>query len=337
MTEPPSRRPAVRPATPQPAPRVPEPVTPRQPLAAGHTFTAIQSHRTPQYLVIGHITADLQPDGRVVLGGTALYSALTAVKLGWRTAILTRGVFGRTVAGMDVPGLDAYAGDLSIICQEAEVPTTFVNEYQADRRVQTIRHWAGEIDLRGLPPHWRNARIVHLGPIAQEIDQRQTGALTPEFLGATPQGWMREWPREGGGKVRHVALRLAPSLLGRMDGLVVSVEEISQSRDAVERVGRHRLSAITQGPGGARILHGGQQTDLPGFNVKTVDLTGAGDVFATAFFIRAASQDGAAVTAGRFANAVAGLSLRSVGSDGIPTMAEVEALLAANPDPALSR
>ena len=74
MADPP-RRPAKRPATPAPTPPPQgpaEPVTPRQPLAAGHTFTVIQSHRTPQYLVIGHITADLQPDGRVVLGGTAL-------------------------------------------------------------------------------------------------------------------------------------------------------------------------------------------------------------------------------------------------------------------------
>lgn len=300
---------------------------PRQPLAAGQIFDSMQSERTPQYLVIGHIVVDLQPDGSAVLGGTALYSALTAARLGWRTAVLTRGVFGKTVAGMEIPSLEPYGDLISIICQDADVPTTFVNEYRADRRVQTIKHWAGEIDLRGLPPHWRNARIIHLGPIAQEIDQRQTGALTAGFLGATPQGWMRDWPRDTGGLVRHMQLRLASSLVGRLDGVVVSVEEISQSREVVERVGGHRLGAITQGEGGVRIIYGGERTDLPGFPVKTVDLTGAGDVFAAAFFIRATDRSASAVTAGTFANAVAALSLRAVGADGIPTLEEVERLI----------
>ncbi|MDP9353880.1 MAG: PfkB family carbohydrate kinase [Chloroflexota bacterium] len=283
--------------------------------------------RTPQYLVIGHICADLQPDGSVVLGGTALYSALTAARLGWRVGVLTRGAFGGTFDGMTVPSLAEFAGELSIICQDADRPTTFVNEYMADRRIQTVRHWAGPIDLRGLPPHWRNARVIHLGPIADEIDPKTTGALTPSFLGATPQGWMREWPRETGGKVKHTHLRLPPELLSRLDGVVVSVEEISQAREVVERVGSRRLGVITRGEGGARVLYGGETVDLPGFKIPTVDLTGAGDVFAAAFFCRATDRSASAVTAGRFANAVAALSLRAIGPTGVPTLPEVEELL----------
>ena len=63
--------------------------------------------------------------------------------------------------------------------------------------------------------------------------------------------------------------------------------------------------------------------------MPTVDLTGAGDVFAAAFFIRATDRSASAVTAGRFANAVAALSLRGVGPTGVPTQREVEGLLAA--------
>jgi sugar/nucleoside kinase (ribokinase family) len=59
----------------------------------------MQTSRTPEYLVIGHICGDIQADGTVVPGGTALYSALTAARLGWRTAVLTRGVYGREVIG----------------------------------------------------------------------------------------------------------------------------------------------------------------------------------------------------------------------------------------------
>ena len=287
----------------------------------------MQTSRTPEYLVIGHICADLLPDGTSVLGGTALYSALTAARLGWRVGVLTRGRFGTTVGGVPVPSLGGYADELSIIVQDAETPTMFRNEYQAGRRTQHMPRWAGPIDLRGLPPHWRNAKVIHLGPIAQEIDPRQTGGLTAGFLGVTPQGWMRDWPKETGGKVTLHGLRLPGELLGKIDAIVVSDEEISLVREEVERVGARRLGVITLGEYGARIIYGGETADLPGYKVPTVDLTGAGDVFAAAFFIRATDRTASAITAGRFANGVAAVSLRGVGTSGVPSKREVEEFL----------
>jgi sugar/nucleoside kinase (ribokinase family) len=58
--------------------------------------------------------------------------------------------------------------------------------------------------------------------------------------------------------------------------------------------------------------------------VKTVDLTGAGDVFAAAFFSKAADPTISPVTAGRYANLVAALSLRDVGPGSVPSIAEIE-------------
>ncbi len=289
----------------------------------------MQTTRTPEYLVIGHICADLLADGSSVLGGTALYSALTAARLGWRVGVLTRGAYGTTIDGIAIPSLEPFAEELNIIVQGAESPTMFVNEYLAGRRTQHLPKWAGPIDLRGLPPHWRNARLIHLGPIAQEIDPKQTGGLTPGFLGATPQGWMRDWPRATGGRVKLHHLRLPGEFVSRLDAMVVSDEEISLSRDTVETVGARRLGVITKGEDGARILYGGEVADLPGFKVNTADLTGAGDVFAAAFFTRATDRSASAVTAGRFANAVAALSLRGVGAEGVPSLREVEGFLAA--------
>jgi sugar/nucleoside kinase (ribokinase family) len=287
----------------------------------------LQTSRTPEYLVIGHICADLLPDGKVVLGGTALYSALAAARLGWRVGVLTRGVYGQNIAGYDIPSLEPYADELSIIVQDAERPTMFINEYSAGRRVQMLPHWAGPIDLRGLPPHWRNAKVIHLGPVAQEIDPKQTGALTPHFLGVTPQGWMRDWPRETGGRVKLNHLRLPGELLARVDGVVVSDEEITLARDTVERVGSRRLGVVTKGEYGARVYYGGEHADLPGYKLRAVDLTGAGDVFAAAFFIRATDRSASAITATRYANAAAALSLRGLGPSGVPTAKEVEEFL----------
>jgi sugar/nucleoside kinase (ribokinase family) len=274
--------------------------------------------------VIGQIVCDIQADGSGVLGGTALYSALTAARLGARVGILTRGRYGERIDGVDVPSLEPYSEQLTIITQDAETPTFFVNEYVGSRRTQTIRKWAGPIDLRGLPPHWANAKVIHLGPVAREIDTHQALALNPDFLGITPQGWMREWPMERGGRVRHVPLRLPPELLGRTDTIVVSDEEISQARSAVEWVGARRIGVVTLGPNGCNLLYAGHRAVLPGYPVKTVDLTGAGDVFAAAFFVKAADKRVSPVTAGQFANLVAALSLRGVGPDCVPPMAEIE-------------
>lgn len=311
----------------------------REPFRNQKQRSPLQGMRTPDYLVIGHITADVLDDGEIVLGGTALYSALTAARLGARVAVLTRGKFGGEVAGMTVPGLDEYAGDLQIIVQDADVPTTFENHYLGTRRQQVVRHWAGPIDLRGLPPHWANAKIVHLGPIADEIDPRHAGSFTGGFLGVTPQGWMRDWPRERGGRVQGIQLRLPVDLVNRIDCAIVSDEEIFQARDVVERVGERRMSVVTRGPLGATIYHGMRASDLetlrpgakrfrtieiPGFNVKVKSLTGAGDVFAAAFFMKAAEKTSSALEAGRFANVVAALSLREIGVGSIPGKREIE-------------
>lgn len=299
----------------------------RRPFRKAAGGSRVQQMRTPDYLVIGHITADRLADGSCVLGGTALYSALTAARLGARVAVLTRGVYGREVEGLQIPSLEPFLGEVNIIVQDAATPTVFVNDYRAERRVQTLLHWAGRIDLNGLPPHWRNAKIVHLGPIADEIDPRQGAGLTNQFLGATPQGWMRSWPRTGGGQVSHIPLKLPGSLTERLDSVIVSIDEIPFTREIVNRVGERRLSVVTRDSEGAQVIAGGEKIDLPGHRVKVVDPSGAGDVFAAAFFLKASDRTVSARKAGTYANAVAALSVGDVGTAGVPHRNAVQRLL----------
>jgi sugar/nucleoside kinase (ribokinase family) len=171
--------------------------------------------------------------------------------------------------------------------------------------------------------------VIHLGPVAREIDPHQALSLAPGFLGITPQGWMREWPMERGGRVHHVPLRLPPELLARTDTIVVSDEEIAQARPVVEWVGQRRIGIVTLGQNGCYLLYAGHRADLPGYPVKTVDLTGAGDVFAAAFFTKASDVRVSPVTAGSYANLVAALSLRGVGPGSVPSIAEIEERFAA--------
>ena len=283
----------------------------------------------PDYLAVGHITIDLSPDGSPVLGGTALYSALTAARFGLRAAVLTRGLF--TGHGEAITeALNRFAGEVDIVLQNAPQPTVFTNTTVAGRRLQTIHSWAGRIDLSGVPPQWRSTSIVHLAPVAQEIDPRQVGRLNPAFLGVTPQGWMRRWPTEQHGSVTLNQLRLPSELLGRIDAMVVNSAEQALARDVIDAVGARGVVAITRGPQGAEILDRGRSFDVPSIPVRAVDDAGAGDVFAAALFILRADQE-STIASARAAAVAAGLRIQHPGPDAVPTREDVEDYLEENP------
>ena len=134
---------------------------------------------------------------------------------------------------------------------------------------------------------------------------------------------------ERGGRVHHTQLRLPPELLARTDTIVVSDEEIAQARATVEWVGSRRIGVVTLGPNGCKLLYAGQRAELAGYPVRSIDLTGAGDVFAAAFFLKAADRTVSPVTAGLYANLVAALSLRGVGPEAVPPIEEIEDRFAA--------
>ena len=88
---------------------------------------------------------------------------------------------------------------------------------------------------------------------------------------------------------------------------------------------------LTRGEAGSALLHRGVLVEVPGFPVKVVDTTGAGDVFHGAF-LYGLLQGWEAGDILRFANAVSALKCTRLGGRaGIPTLAEVQAFLSAGP------
>lgn len=284
-------------------------------------------HQVPDYLAIGHITIDNRPDGSQELGGTALYSALLASRFGLRAAVLTRGQFDQIESESVREALARYAGEFELIVQESDQVTTFTNRTIAGRREQSIHTWAGEIDLNGLPPLWRSSRIIHLAPVAQEIDVRRAGRLSPSYFGLTPQGLMRSWRMDGNGRVTIGQLRLPFEFLGRIDGMVLNSEEQTLARDEVEAVGSRALVAITRGAAGVQLIDRGQHSQIPAFHVITRNDTGAGDVFAAALFIHRMEGTGA-TSAATAASGAASVLIQSGGPDGVPGREAVDAFLA---------
>lgn len=264
------------------------------------------------YLVIGHVAHDLTPDGPRV-GGTVAYSALTAQALGMRVGIVT-------AAGPET-SLDVLK-DIPLISQPSPRSTTYENIYTEHGRVQYLRAHSQRIDFNWVPEPWRNASIIHLGPIADEMDSVLPDFFSPTLLGLTPQGWMRQWDAENRVSVRR--WENAEPALAKAQAVVMSREDVNGDDEMIESMAHHtRLLAVTEGVAGCVLYWNGDRRRFNAPNVHEVDATGAGDVFAAAFFVRLLSTRDP-WEAARFATLLGSHSVTRVGLDGIPTAQEIE-------------
>jgi sugar/nucleoside kinase (ribokinase family) len=270
------------------------------------------------YLAVGHVTLDRQPDGGYLPGGTVVFSSVQAARLGLRAGIVTA---GKPADFADL--LAPFRREVTIDLHPAAHSTIFVNVGVGAARRQTLPDWAGPLDLgTALPP----ARIIHLGPVAREIAlDRLPDFPADAFLGATPQGWLRRW--DAAGHVSEVDLDLPAALTVRLDALVLSETEARRATGVIAAVrAGGGLVAITRDAEGCTVLDRDGASDVPTAAYPFVDDTGAGDIFATALFVALAAGR-APRDAAAFANVAAGLSLAGRGPAVIVGREAIEAAL----------
>ena len=267
------------------------------------------------YLVIGHVTEDVTPSG-LRLGGTAAFSALTAHALGLRVGIVT--------AASERTSLSALSG-ITVISAPSEHTTTFENIYIGGERKQTLQHQAEVISFENVPDAWRTAPIVHLGPVAQELGEELPKNFSPSLLGVTPQGWMRTW--NGDGHVSPRKWEAAETFLPRAGAVIFSREDVGGDEEWIEAMAHQtRILVVTEGDAGSVLFWNGDRRRFRAPELLEVDATGAGDIFAAAFFIRLyTTRD--PWEAARFATQLASRSVARVGLNGIPTQKEIEECL----------
>jgi sugar/nucleoside kinase (ribokinase family) len=270
------------------------------------------NRRTMLYAAIGHVCQDVVPDGKV-LGGTVTYSTLTARALGWSTAAVTR-------AGAEL--------DLSLLREvdcvrlADDVTTTFENVDTASGRVQFVRAIAGPIRSADIPPHLRRSDVIHVGPIAGEVDADVIDLLAGAWIGVTPQGWMRQW--DASGRVSPRGWDGAEAILRRADAVVLSIDDVAGDWAQIERwAALTRALVVTRNREGCTVYAGAKPTHLAAPPADEVDATGAGDIFAAAFFTRLRTS-GDLVSAAQFANCLAARSITRRGLAGIPTSNDIQ-------------
>lgn len=270
--------------------------------------------QTPDYLLIGHMTRDRLPDGAFAPGGTALYAALTARRLGRRVGVVS--------ARATIP-LDWDAGIEVVFVPTMETPV-FENRYTPQERVQTLHAESGVLTLDHVPLTWRRARIVHLAPILAETSEQLVDAFPDALLGMTPQGMMRAWSTPLPARITYRPWTPLPRLLERIDALIMSIEDLQFDEERARSYARHcRLVALTRGAAGATLFLDGRPHHIEACPAVERDPTGAGDVFAAALLVRL-DETGDPLEAAHFAACIAARSIEGVGPGAIPWREEVD-------------
>jgi hypothetical protein len=272
---------------------------------------------TVEYLLLGHVTVDRLDDKRVVLGGTATYAALTARNMGARVGVHTSSAYE--------PGLIDTLGRVLVARIPAEYTTCFVNEYLDGTRHQTIESVAEKLTYEQILPEWRNPPVVHLGPLCQELEPSLVNRFPKSLIGVTPQGWMRSWGEDG--LVRAVDWAEAERVLPKADVVVISEDDVANRSVIEDWASRARMLVVTLGDRGCDVYRHGEREPYhsPAFKSATeLDPTGAGDVFAGAFFWHLHKSGGDWQTAADWANCVASFVVEKRGVKGVPKLAEVE-------------
>jgi 1D-myo-inositol 3-kinase len=275
----------------------------------------------PDFLVIGHVTKDLQEDGYTI-GGTVTFASLTARNLGQRTAVVTS-------ASPDLCFNPLYR-DIEVLRLPSPATSTFQNLYSTNgTRTQFLRAVAGPIKAEDIPPAWREVKVVLLGPLTGELEDGIARIFPHSLIGVTPQGWMRRW--DGEGRVFPKHWEGAAEVLSYAKVVVFSENDIERDESVIQTYARMAdILVVTHGPGGATVYHRGEVRHFPGFETIEVDPTGAGDVFAAAYLIEL-ERSGDPYAAAHFANCVASFSVEKQGTEGIPTLEQVQRRLAQFP------
>lgn len=267
------------------------------------------------YLLIGHITQDITPKG-LRLGGTAAYSGLTAKALGLKVGLVT--ICKPTLTFPELSGIE-------IVVHPADQTTTFQNIQTPQGRKQYIHHIAPLLKVSHIPEIWRKTPIVHLGPVAQEIDPNIAGLFPDSFLGVTPQGWLRSWNSDH--QVHFSKWPNSTFVLQKADAAIISVEDVLGDEDLIEEMASAvKILVVTEGASGARLYWHGDMRRFHAPDLPEVDPTGAGDIFAASFFYQL-SKTHDPWEATRFATCLAAKSVMRVGLAGVPTPLETQCCL----------
>jgi 1D-myo-inositol 3-kinase len=271
----------------------------------------------PDFVAIGHVTLDRFGEATRP-GGSALYAAVTAHRLGLSVGLLTS-------HGDDFP-LEVIPSKIEVISVPAADTTLFEHRQEPSGRVSHVRSVAGPLTADDVPDDWRDASLSLLAPVVDEVDPTIATLFTDGAVGAAAQGWVRQVKPDG--LVIPRAWQSPERLLQSVQALFLSREDIrGQEATVVEWFQRMPVGVLTADRVGALLFVNGERYEVEPRRANEIDPTGAGDVFAATFLIQY-QRDGDPWLAAAAAACAGSLAVEGEGWSAVADRAALDAALA---------
>ena len=271
---------------------------------------------SPDFVAIGHVTLDRFGESTRP-GGSALYAAVTAHRLGLSVGLLTS-------HGDDFP-LEVIPSRIEVISVPADETTVFEHRHEPGGRVSHVRSVASPLTTADVPEDWRDAALTLLAPVVDEVDPMIATFFTDGAVGAAAQGWVRQVTPDG--LVIPRPWQSPESLLQSVQALFLSREDIlGQEAEVIEWFQRMPVGVLTADRVGALLFVNGERYEVQPRPAREVDPTGAGDVFAATFLIQY-QRDGDAWQAAAAAACAGSLAVEGEGWSAVADRAALDAAL----------
>jgi sugar/nucleoside kinase (ribokinase family) len=271
---------------------------------------------SPDFVAIGHVTLDRFGESTRP-GGSALYAAVTAYRLGLSVGLLTS-------HGDDFP-LEVIPPKIEVISIPADETTVFEHRHEPVGRVSHVRSVASPLTTADVPEDWRDAALTLLAPVVDEVDPMIATLFTDGAVGAAAQGWVRQVTPDG--LVIPRPWQSPESLLQSVQALFLSREDIlGQEAEVIEWFQRMPVGVLTADSVGALLFVNGERYEVQPRPAREVDPTGAGDVFAATFLIQY-QRDGDAWQAAAAAACAGSLAVEGEGWSAVADRAALDAAL----------
>jgi len=259
---------------------------------------AMPAPRILTALVLGAITRDLERGCAAAPGGVVHYAGRAFAALGARTRVVTR------VREADARELLAplRAAGVDVRALPSAATTTYANDYSGSDDLHELLAASDPIGPDDLPPAWRSADAIHLGPLHRRDLLPETLGSLSGFIGIDLQGLVRLADARG--------TRLAPNpelkdFLAHVSVAKASEEEIAvvlegRSLEAFRHASGLAELLVTRGERGALVVTRWRVEEVATPHVPRRFPIGAGDVFLAAYLHARASEQ-SPVAAARFA------------------------------------
>lgn len=256
----------------------------------------MENTKSPEILLVGHITLDEDAYG-VHLGGSIFFASQLLRILKQKANIVTS--YNTNVF------TPILGGQFNVNVVKSSSTTTFVNYYKSGKREQVVKSIASHIADKDIPKNVRNADLVFLAPVINEIELDILSLFETNLVVANLQGWLRQVDKTGLVNEKKIDL---DQILQYVDIAIISKEDINDWSVLEDWKNKVEVLIVTIGSGGCNLNVDNKWHHVPGIKVAEIDSIGAGDIFATAYMLKY-FQTFDFLQAAVFANYVAGVSV----------------------------